>query len=65
MNVIAEGIETKTQLDVLRSMGCWFGQGFYLARPLSAEDAERMMAKSAIEDSRPAGMDFSALLVAR
>jgi diguanylate cyclase (GGDEF)-like protein/PAS domain S-box-containing protein len=65
MNVIAEGIETKTQLDVLRGMGCWFGQGFYLSRPLSADDAERMMADSAIEDSRPAGMDFSALLAAR
>ena len=63
MNVIAEGIETKTQLDVLRSLGCRFGQGFYFARPLSAEDAERMIAGSALEDSQPAGMDFSGLLM--
>ena len=59
MNVIAEGIETKMQLDVLRSLGCRLGQGFYLARPLSAEDTERMIAGCAIEDARPAGMDFS------
>jgi diguanylate cyclase (GGDEF)-like protein/PAS domain S-box-containing protein len=63
MNVIAEGIETKAQLDVLRSLGCRFGQGFYLSRPLSAADAERMIEGGATEDSQPAGMDFSGLLM--
>lgn len=63
MNVIAEGIETKMQLDVLRSLGCRFGQGFYLGRPLSAEDAERMIDGGAREEMHPAGMDFSRLLV--
>jgi len=62
MNVIAEGIETKTQLDVLRGLGCQFGQGFYLARPLSAEDAERMM-EGAMEGSQAPGMDFSGLVM--
>jgi diguanylate cyclase (GGDEF)-like protein len=32
----AEGIERRTQLDWLRDRGCVEGQGFYLARPLSA-----------------------------
>jgi EAL domain-containing protein (putative c-di-GMP-specific phosphodiesterase class I) len=63
MDVIAEGIETKTQLDVLRTLGCRFGQGFYLAKPLSAEDTERMIESCAIEDSQPAGMDFSGLVM--
>ncbi|MBN2752654.1 MAG: EAL domain-containing protein [Rhodospirillaceae bacterium] len=36
--VIAEGIETTAQLNLLRSMGCTLGQGFLLGRPMSAED---------------------------
>jgi EAL domain-containing protein (putative c-di-GMP-specific phosphodiesterase class I) len=33
MQVIAEGIETQEQLDILVSMGCGIGQGFLLGRP--------------------------------
>ena len=36
--VIAEGIETQDQLEVLRGLGCDQGQGFYLCRPLPADD---------------------------
>ena len=36
--VVAEGIETPTQLEALREMGCRRGQGFLLARPMSAAD---------------------------
>ena len=35
--VIAEGIETQAQMDLLRDMGCDIGQGFHLSRPLPAE----------------------------
>lgn len=38
LRCIAEGIETPEQLAQLRAMGCDEGQGFLLARPLSAED---------------------------
>jgi diguanylate cyclase (GGDEF)-like protein/PAS domain S-box-containing protein len=37
--VIAEGIETPEQLAQLRALGCSLGQGYLLARPLSAESA--------------------------
>lgn len=37
MSVVAEGIENRDQLRVLRSMGCDQGQGYFLARPMSAE----------------------------
>ena len=30
---IAEGIETEAEFETLRSLGCPFGQGFYLGRP--------------------------------
>jgi EAL domain-containing protein (putative c-di-GMP-specific phosphodiesterase class I) len=31
--VVAEGVETKEQLEVLHSLGCQYVQGYYLARP--------------------------------
>jgi EAL domain-containing protein (putative c-di-GMP-specific phosphodiesterase class I) len=37
--VIAEGIETPEQLAQLRALGCSLGQGYLLARPLTAESA--------------------------
>ena len=33
LEVIAEGIETRQQLEALRAVGCRFGQGFLIARP--------------------------------
>ena len=36
--VIAEGVETVEQLDLLRSFGCDEVQGFYLGKPMSAEE---------------------------
>ena len=37
---IAEGVETKEQLDVLREMGCDIIQGYYYAKPLSIGEFE-------------------------
>ncbi len=34
MDVIAEGVETAAQLDVIRGNGCHLVQGFFLARPM-------------------------------
>ena len=39
LKVIAEGIETKAQLDFLIKLGCEFIQGFYYAKPLAPDDA--------------------------
>ena len=39
MDIIAEGIETAEQLEILKKIGCEFGQGFYFARPLNKADA--------------------------
>jgi EAL domain-containing protein (putative c-di-GMP-specific phosphodiesterase class I) len=43
LNVIAEGIETEVQRDLLVSMGCRFGQGYLLAMPVEAEQAEALV----------------------
>ena len=37
MKVLAEGIETKHQLEILRQLGCDEGQGYLLSRPSNAE----------------------------
>ena len=38
LKVIAEGIETPSQLDALRELNCESGQGYLLSRPMSAEE---------------------------
>ncbi len=38
LKTIAEGVETKAQLDVLNSLGCDEMQGFYMAKPMPASD---------------------------
>jgi diguanylate cyclase (GGDEF)-like protein len=40
LEVVAEGIETADQLEVLREMGCDLGQGFHLSPPLSTSNIE-------------------------
>jgi len=43
MRVIAEGIETSSQLNLLRNLGCDYGQGFLLSKPKPREAIERML----------------------
>lgn len=45
--VVAEGVEEKAQLDVLKSMGCQIIQGYYFSRPLPAEQFEELIQKEA------------------
>jgi diguanylate cyclase (GGDEF)-like protein/PAS domain S-box-containing protein len=42
-SVIAEGIETESQFDQLRGMGCESGQGYHLSRPLAVENVELLL----------------------
>jgi diguanylate cyclase (GGDEF)-like protein len=37
---VAEGIETKEHAERMRTLGCTYGQGFYFAKPMSAEEIE-------------------------
>ena len=41
LTVIAEGVETERQLDVLQRLGCDQAQGFYFGRPIPAPDLFR------------------------
>lgn len=40
MNVVAEGVESEAQRDILRQEGCLAGQGYFYARPMAPRDAE-------------------------
>ncbi len=42
LEMIAEGVETKQQCDVLHSIGCVYGQGFYFYRPMPLEEFEKI-----------------------
>lgn len=41
MAVIAEGVEDKTQADYLKSIGCYYIQGYFYARPMSVSQFEQ------------------------
>ena len=43
MQVIAEGIEQPRQLAELKEMGCGYGQGFLVARPMGAPGVEALI----------------------
>jgi EAL domain-containing protein (putative c-di-GMP-specific phosphodiesterase class I) len=50
LRVIAEGIEQPRQLLALREMGCGYGQGFGIARPMGAPGVEAMIRTSGDQD---------------
>jgi EAL domain-containing protein (putative c-di-GMP-specific phosphodiesterase class I) len=41
---VAEGVETQAQWDQLAAFGCDYAQGYFIARPMPAEDFQRWMA---------------------
>ena len=43
LKVVAEGVETTEQLDLLAEAGCDEIQGFYFSRPVSAQDIEHLL----------------------
>lgn len=43
MSVIAEGVEKVEQADFLKSIGCYFIQGYLYAKPMPVEEYERLL----------------------
>ncbi len=43
MRIFAEGIETEAQLAVLKNLGCDYGQGYLMSKPLPVEQVEKLL----------------------
>jgi EAL domain-containing protein (putative c-di-GMP-specific phosphodiesterase class I) len=43
IEVVAEGVESKEQLQTLRSLGCRLGQGFLFSRPITVRDVDKFI----------------------
>ena len=61
--VIAEGVETRNQLDLLRNMDCNYVQGYYFAKPMPRGEFEEHLRHSQISaeqtpNPETAGSDF-------
>ncbi len=46
IKVIAEGVETQLQRDLLKQIGCDYGQGYLFSKPVPAADFELLLLKS-------------------
>jgi len=49
MEVVAEGVETKAQVEILQQERCNYGQGYYFAKPLSSADATALLANPQLD----------------
>jgi len=58
--VVAEGVESEAQMDILRALGCDVLQGYLFAKPMSA----KALAAWAMNDVGPREIDFRASLFA-
>jgi diguanylate cyclase (GGDEF)-like protein/PAS domain S-box-containing protein len=55
VRVVAEGVETREQLALLRRQGCPEGQGYYFSRPVSAREFSQLLRRNAKELHLPDG----------
>lgn len=46
VELVAEGIETQAQLELVRELGCHIGQGYYFARPMDAGEFALLLKKN-------------------
>ncbi|MGX1308483.1 PAS domain S-box-containing protein/diguanylate cyclase (GGDEF)-like protein [Amorphus suaedae] len=58
-SVVAEGVETAAECQILREVGCDFAQGYFFARPMTEEQLIAVLDKGGLGwsgDKRPPGM---------
>ena len=54
LGLVAEGVETAEQRDILREQGCTIGQGYFFSLPLAAEDFAWMIEHESVLPISPA-----------
>ncbi|MGA2813877.1 MAG: EAL domain-containing protein [Candidatus Acidiferrum sp.] len=46
MDVVAEGVESSEQVQLLKSLGCRYAQGYFFSRPMDASSAAELLAST-------------------
>ena len=57
LRVVAEGVETQAQIDLLRSLNCQQMQGFWFGRPLASEEASKLLPFNYLEEEAAVEQD--------
>lgn len=58
LDVIVEGVETKSQLDMLKGMDCKYVQGYYFAKPMPKEKFKALLESKNNEESCKKPIDY-------
>ena len=58
LKVVAEGVETRKQQELLMDLGCDYIQGYYVGRPVAAEEFEENVLKR-VKDNKSIVRDLS------
>lgn len=57
MRTVAEGIENVEQLEMLKDLGCEYGQGYYIERPVTYEKLDEILS-SGLDPDKLSGQPF-------
>lgn len=60
METVAEGVETLAQLNQLKALGCNYGQGYLLSRPINRAGIEQLLGKLQPEQTASTGASADA-----
>jgi len=50
LKVVAEGVETQQQVDMLKQIGCELAQGYLFSKPVSHQTAEQLLTSNCVRD---------------
>jgi EAL domain-containing protein (putative c-di-GMP-specific phosphodiesterase class I) len=50
-SIVAEGVETQSELTTLQGLGCHYGQGYYLGRPAQMSVLRRQQSRAGVSPS--------------
>jgi diguanylate cyclase (GGDEF)-like protein len=65
MDVVAEGIETASQLAQLKVLKCTYGQGYFFAKPLAPKAFETLLESELLKNNDPQKIDSQRALEER